>query len=54
MDPHDKLYIDKWFKLPPKLGKTLVAFEISERRTGKRHAKKSRQSPVKKESKKRG
>ena len=55
MDPHDKLYIDNGFKLPPKEKlNSLVTIKIVKKGTGKRHAKKSRQSPVKKESKKRG
>lgn len=44
---HNKLFIDNWFKLPPKV-------KPAKREAGKRHAKKSRQSSVKKESQKRG
>lgn len=44
---HNKLFIDNWFKLPPKV-------KPAKKGTGKRHAKKPRQSPVKKESQKRG
>lgn len=44
---HNILFIDIWFKLPPKV-------KPAKKGTGKRHAKKPRQSPVKKESQKRG
>lgn len=55
MDRHNKLFVDNWFKLPPKEKlNSLVAIKIVKKGTGKRHAKKSRQSPVKKESQKRG
>ena len=52
---HNKLFIDNWFKLPPKEKlQSLVDIKIVKKGTGKRHAKKPRQSPVKKESQKRG
>lgn len=45
MDPNN-LYIDNWFKLPPK-GKGIKNKE-------RKHGKKSRKGPPKKTSKKRG
>ena len=47
MDRHN-LFIDKWFKLPPKAGeKTMTIKE-------QKHGKKSRKGSTKKEGKKRG
>lgn len=46
----NKLYVDKWFKLPPKAGEKIMTVIIKERK----HGKKSRKGSTKKEGKKRG
>ena len=51
MDHHNKLYIDKWFKLPPKASEKVYIIELKERKHG---YKKSCSGPFKKKSKKRG
>lgn len=45
----NKLFVDKWFKMPPKANK-LLSIKIEERGNGK----KSHKGPSKKKSKKRG
>ena len=51
----NKLYVDRWFKLPPKekINKNL-SIKSSEKGAGKNYAKKSHEKNKKQRSKKRG
>lgn len=53
MDHHD-LYVDKWFKLPPKEKDKKYIIEPSPKGKGKKHAKKLHENSKKKTGKKGG
>lgn len=49
----NKLYIDNWFKMPPKPNKTL-AIKFAKKGDGKKYAEKSHKKTYKRKAKKRG